>query len=56
MKKLTAEEIKPGEIYKVDTAVTGRITARVFIRENDPVFPFEISAARFGVKLEEISK
>jgi hypothetical protein len=52
--QMKADQIQSGEFYKVKTPVTGEIVTRVFARQNDSEFPFEISAARLGVKAEEI--
>ena len=48
--------IIPGKFYQVKTNITGPIICRVFARENDNEFPFEITAARFGITEKEIIK
>lgn len=53
---MNISDINPGDFYLVKIPMFGNsgYITKVFARNNDKEYPFEITAARLGVKPEEI--
>lgn len=55
---MNIENINPGQFYLIKPKCTifesRGVIAKVSARDNDKEYPFEITAARLGVKPEEI--
>jgi hypothetical protein len=48
------EEIHPGQEYIIKTEVTGQFISKVLTRNRGDQFPFEATAANFGLLSENI--
>ena len=51
---MNLQDIIPGNTYKVKTDFTGQMEVVVNKRENDPLYPFECTAARFGITAKDV--